>query len=63
MAGSVIDKAQSEENITHKENITGNILSNKTTHKENITGNILSNKITHSDNIGNNTISKPTINK
>ena len=71
-------EAKSEENITHKDNIAGNILSNKTTHKDNITGNILSkktthkdniignilsNKTTHSDNIGNNTISKPTINK
>ena len=59
MAGSVIDKAQSEEKkrvevADSQENIT---------HKDNITGRILSNKITHSDNIGNNTISKPTINK
>ena len=31
-------EAKSEENITHKENITGNILSKKTTHKDNIVG-------------------------
>ena len=40
-------EAKSEENITHKDNIAGNILSNKTT---------------HSDNIGSNSISKQTKN-
>ena len=39
------------EEITHKDNITGNILTNKITHEDNITGKILTNKITHEDNI------------
>ena len=36
--------------ITHKDNITSNKLSNKVTHEDNIVSNKLSNKITHKDN-------------
>jgi len=39
-----------KEEITHKDNITGNILTNKITHEDNITGEILTDKVTHAEN-------------